>query len=103
MILDKQALFSDEQAITAAALSDNVMDMRVLNRRLGTGTPLEIVLAVTEDMTDAGSDSTLTVQLVGDADEALASPQVLQELFTVPAASPAGTQLAAYIRQGIIA
>lgn len=59
MIFSKQQTFSDNQAITATALSTNVIDLGVpgtphgatatLNGDVGKGTPVPILIQVTED------------------------------------------------------
>lgn len=46
MILDNEALFSDDQAITASAVSTNVLK---LPANAAVGNPLPIVVQVTED------------------------------------------------------
>lgn len=58
MILSNESLFSDGQAITATAISTNVMDMgaagtpvgaaAALNHDVGKGTPIPLLVQVTE-------------------------------------------------------
>lgn len=74
MIIDKENSFSDEQAITATADSENVIDLGAAG--LDAGEPLHINAQVVEAMTAAGS-ATLTVSLVTDADAAFSDPTTL--------------------------
>jgi len=64
MFIDAENLYSDDQAITATAVSTNVIDHTVAG--LGPGEPVEILVQVTEAF-DAG---TLQVVLQTDSDEA---------------------------------
>jgi hypothetical protein len=98
MILDAQLLFSDAQAVTAAAGSTNVIDTGPLfgsnlGRNLGIGERTWIYMSVDVAMTDAGSDSTLAVTLETDADVAFGSPATVATLFTFAAVSPIGTAM----------
>lgn len=90
MILDSQLLFSEEQAITAAADSTNVVDLGIA-RNIGVGEELYIFILVTTAFTDSGSDSTLNVDLVTDDNAALSSDSVVMDLVTIPALAAAGT------------
>ena len=47
-MLDKDTLFSDEQAITATAVSTNVVDLGA-NRNIGVGEPVALMHRVVED------------------------------------------------------
>jgi hypothetical protein len=91
MILDAQNLFSDEQAITVTAASSNIIDLGV-ERRIGTGEPLHVDVLLDEAMTDAGSDSTITVTLESDDNSGFASPAVVATIGTFAALSAAGTR-----------
>lgn len=86
MILDSQNLFSDDQAITATAPSDNVIDLgapgtpvggvAALVRDLGKGVPLDILVQVVEAFT-SGLATTLTITLEVDNDEAFGSAKTV--------------------------
>lgn len=89
MYLDAQLLFSDAQAVTAAAASTNTIDLSAV-RDIGTGTPLYVVSVCDVAMTDGSSDSTLDVILYGDSTTTF-TPDAQQTLFTFPATSAAGT------------
>lgn len=88
MIMDALLQFSDAQAVTAAAGSDNTLDMGVA-RDLGTGEDLYVVVSVDVAFTDSSSDSTLTVALEGDSTTTF-SPDGTTTLFTIPALAAAG-------------
>lgn len=90
MYVDDFLLFSDAQAITAAAGSDSTIDCGVAGGRdLGTGKDLYVVVSVDTAFTDAGSNSTLTVALEGDSTSTF-TPDGTQDLFTIPALAAAG-------------
>lgn len=89
MILDGQNLFSDAQAVTAAAGSTNTLDLGAV-RDIGTGENLYVFVSVDVALTDAGSDSTVTVALEGDSTSTI-TPDGTQDLFIIPALSAAGS------------
>lgn len=69
MILDKQTLLSDAQAITATAQSTNVYDLSQA-RDLGVGSPqIRVFVQVLSTFTAAGA-ATLTITLEGAPDAA---------------------------------
>lgn len=81
MIFSKNLLFSDDQEVTASAASTNIVDLgatgTVLNapndlkRDIGKGTPVPILIQVTEDFANLTS---LTVSVQVSVDEAFTSP-----------------------------
>jgi len=84
MILSAQQLLSDDQAVTATAISTNVIDLGVagtpygavaaLNNDKGKGAKVPVLIQVTEDFATLTS---LTVTLEVSAAAALTSPEVL--------------------------
>jgi len=84
MILSAQQLFSDDQAITATAISENVIDqgapstsygaVAALNDDVGKGCPIPVLIQVTADFNTLTS---LTVTLETSAAAGLTSPVVL--------------------------
>lgn len=102
MIIDSQSLFSDAQAVTAAAASTNYIDLKVANAQLGNGEPLYIHLNVDVALTDSGSDSTVAVTIEQDDNTSFSSATSVQTLFTVAATAAAGTVYKAYIAPGVI-
>ena len=104
MYVDKQAEFSDSQAVTATAISTNVMDLisnsSGLNalRDIGTGQDVYLVVMTTVAATDVSSDATLAVTLESDSTADLATSATVH--FSTGALafatfSPAGSVLAA--------
>jgi hypothetical protein len=98
MILSQNLLLSDDQAITATAVSTNVIDLGVpqapyggnaLNQDVGKGTPVPILIQVTEQFDNLTS---LTIALeVSDAAN-LSSSVVLNTQTIVLADLVAGKQ-----------
>jgi hypothetical protein len=88
MYVDKLALFSDAQAVTATAASTDYMDMGVA-RNIGVGSDLYVFVTVDVALTDSGSDSTITVSLEGDSTTTF-TPDASQTLFIIPALAAAG-------------
>jgi hypothetical protein len=70
MILDKQALFSDQQAITATAASTNVIDLGGHLLDAGWGNSIPLLFQVTQDFNTLTS---LTVALQASDDPAFGS------------------------------
>jgi hypothetical protein len=101
MFMDSQNLFSDAQAITAAAGSTNTIDLGAV-RDIGTGQPLYVVVSVDVAFTDGSSDSTLTVALEGDSTTTI-TPDGTYTLFTIPALAAAGNVYYAAIPPGALA
>lgn len=95
MILDAQNLFSDAQAVTAAAASTNSIDLGAV-RNIGVGEELYVAVTVDIALTDSGSDSTVTVALEGDSTTTF-TPDASQTLFTIPALAAAGQKYYARI------
>lgn len=89
MILDTQAEFSDAQAVTATAISANVMDLQAAlggganiaggNTLLdvGQGEDIYLVVATAVAITDTGNDATLTVTLESATDAGLTTGAVV--------------------------
>lgn len=90
MILDSQLLFSDAQALTAAAASTNLIDLAIA-RDIGTGEDLYVVVTVDVALTDTGSNSTVTVDFQTDDNASFTSNTTAQTLFTIAAVAAAGT------------
>ena len=75
MIFDLNTLFSNQQAVTATALSTNVVDLgtkgipygaNALNKDVGKGTPMPILIQVTEAFNTLTS-LTVTLEVASDA------------------------------------
>ena len=109
MFIDKNLEFSDAQAVTASAISQNVYDLFTTdlggganitpNARLdiGTGTDhLYLVVNTVTAATDTGNDATLTITLESADDAGLTTnAQVHYSTGAIPFAtfSPAGSKL----------
>lgn len=93
MLLDKQTLFSDAQAITASAASDNSIDLGSV-RNIGVGKELYLVFIVTTAFTDSGSDSTVTPKLETDDNSSFSSAATVRTFDTLAALTAAGTKRA---------
>lgn len=79
MIIDKQARFDWDDAITATRVSTDKIDLQANNRDLGLLESLYLVIIATEAFTAAGA-ATLTVDLVDDDNASLSSPATLLTL-----------------------
>lgn len=75
MYTDALNKFSDDQAITATAASTNVIDLGV-NRDIGPGQPIPVVVQVTEAFNNLTS---LKVEVQTDDNEAFSSATTLAE------------------------
>ena len=102
MILDAHNLFSDAQAVTAAAASDNYYNMGLAGRKIGVGEPLFIVVQCDVAMTDGSSDSTLAVTLQQDDNTSFTSATDVQTIGTFAATSAIGTRIVAPINPGVV-
>lgn len=74
-ILDRQNQFSAEQAVTATAISTDVIDLGddVTTRNIGGNQPVFLVLQTIAAATDVGSDATLAITLESDSTANLAT------------------------------
>jgi len=76
MYVDAKLLLSDEQAISATAVSTKSIDLGVAGRDIGAGEPLYAVVVVDEGFTADGA-ATMTISLITDDDSALGSPTTI--------------------------
>lgn len=106
MILDAQNLFDEAAAHLTTEGSTNVIDLGPLQgsvRDIGVGESLHAVVQVTEAFTDAGSDSTMTVEIEADDDVAFGSPEAKkQTLGTFAALSAIGARFVAKLQPEIL-
>jgi uncharacterized membrane protein len=82
MFLDTMNTFSDAQAVTATAISTNVIDLNPVvspntTQDLGVGGDIYLVVVTQTTCTDTGSDATLTVTLESDTAVGLATANVV--------------------------
>lgn len=96
MKMDALETFSDAQAITAAAASDSYKNLEAA-RDIGVGTTIYAVTVVDVAFTDAGSNSTLTVDLQTDDNTSFSSATTAQTLYTIPALAAIGDTFVAKV------
>lgn len=89
------------QAITATAASSSVIPLSVF-RDIGRGNPVKLECLVLEAFTDGSSDSTVTVTLEQDDDEAFGTVTTAQTIGVFGALSAVGTKLEALIQPGAV-
>lgn len=106
MYLDKQNQFSDAQAITADAISTNVIDLAPLGgsnliRDIAAGKPVGVLISVSTAFVSAGS-GTLTVTAESDDNTSLSSATVHQTIASAVAAATlvAGYAMIAWLQPG---
>lgn len=94
MILSNQQIFSDQQAVTATALSENIIDLKAagvpygavgLESDLGKGEPVGLLVQCTEQATAAGS-ATVTMTLEVSDNENMSSSDVIHTSGAIPKA-----------------
>ncbi|HEX6215296.1 MAG TPA: hypothetical protein VFZ38_10780 [Vicinamibacterales bacterium] len=83
MMFDSHNEFSDGQAVTATAISTNVIDLYPMadqadaTRDIGTGEAVYVAIMTSTTITDAGSDATLVATLESDSTANLATAPVV--------------------------
>lgn len=109
MYVDTQVELSDSQAVTATAISTNVIDTLTTSvgaatltslspntlTDIGAGEDVYLVVSTAVAATDSGSDATLTITLETDTAVGLGSSTVVASTAALAFAtySPAGTQV----------
>lgn len=92
MILDKEQMFSDGQAVTNSQASTNHIDLGAV-RDIGVGEPLEVVFVSPVAALSAGA-STLTIALETDTQSSFATKVTLAQSGAIAkAAITAGAEL----------
>ena len=81
MILDKLLQFSDAQALTATAVSTNDIDLS-LDRDVGIGEPMAVVVTVGVAADYTTTDETYQVQLLTDDNSSFSSATTIAESQT---------------------
>jgi len=91
MLIDKQLLFSDAQAVTADAASTNIVDLGVASN-LFDGEPMAVVLTVDVAADMADTDETYEVEIQTDDNASFSSATELVAKTIAGAALSAGSQ-----------
>lgn len=101
MIIDAHLRFSVAQSLAATAVSTNVIDLGA-ERRIGSGTPMAIVIVVTTALDGANVDETYTATIQTDDNEAFSSAVTLPGTgaASLPRGSAAGTRFILPIPSG---
>lgn len=98
MLLDKQTEFSNAQAITATAVSENVIDLGV-TKDLGPGVPIPVNIQVVEAFNNLTS---LAIALQVDDNAAMSTPKVVQTTTVALADLVVGKRIPPmYIPEGV--
>lgn len=90
MILDSQNQYSSAQALTATAVSTNIIDHGA-DRNLGIGEPLAVVVVVTVALDGTTGDETYTVTIQADDNSGFASAATVAPAFSLTRGAAAGT------------
>lgn len=90
MILDAQNQYSNAQALTASAASDNLIDHQK-DRDLGIGEPIALIVTVGVAADGTTGDETYSVALQVASDAAFTSPVSLGS-FSIPRGTAAGSK-----------
>lgn len=85
MLIDKQLLVSEAQAVTASAVSTNVIDLSAY-RNVGVGKDIEAALFVDEAATAAGA-ATVDFEIQTDDNAGFSTPTTVFKVSAVPKAS----------------
>ena len=96
MKIDALWLFSDAQAVTATAASTDYKNLEAAID-IGTGNDLYLVTVVDVAMTDAGSNSTITVSIETDDNSAFSSATTAETAYIIPALAAVGDTFTAKI------
>lgn len=96
MLLDDQNRYSDAQALTVTAASEDVID-HGSDRNLGIGEPMALMITLTVAADNTTGDETYTAQLQTDTVEGFGSPTAVGGLITIPAGSAIGTRFVAVL------
>lgn len=106
MIIDAQLLFSDAQALTATAVSTNIIDLGA-DRNIGQGEPMAVVVCIDVAADRTTGDETYTVTLQTDDNAAFSSASSVGGAYSIlvyPAGTrfviplPAGTETERFVR-----
>lgn len=92
MMLDAQQLFSDAQALTATAVSTNIIDLGA-DRDIGRGEPMAVVLTTDVAADFTTGNETYQIDIETDDNSGFSSAVVIARRLPVVTASPATNTL----------
>ena len=106
MVQDQLNRFCTDQAVTAAALSDDWMSSQPMlagngGVDWGNGEPLHFIVRVTETMDDTGDDSSIRATLESDSVATMDSTPTVHASITIPALTAAGTEFSVQLPVGV--
>lgn len=101
MYLDQQLLFDDNAEHLTNEGSTNLVDLGAA-RNIGVGESLYFVIVVDTALTDASSNSTMTITLETDDNSSFSSATTAQTIGTFEALAAAGTRLVAKLQPDAI-
>jgi hypothetical protein len=83
MIIDKQLQLSDSTALTATAISANVIDLGAADRNIGGGEPMAVVfnVEVSADQTTGDEDYQFDIEVASDAGLTTARKLIGRRIF----------------------
>lgn len=87
MLVDRNNMVSRNQALTATAVSTDVVDMKVSADQFGAGAPQLFLMFVVGTTYASAGASTLVINIVDDDNTSLSSPTVLASSPSIPKAS----------------
>jgi hypothetical protein len=104
MLMDRQNTFSNDQAVTADAISTNVIDLGPLSagnliRDIGAGAPLYLHILVTTTIDSAGEAATLVATLESDSTANLATSATVH--WTSATVTEANLAAGTWIAKGV--
>lgn len=93
MFLDALQIFSDAQALTATAVSTNVIPLGPgTERYIGTGEPMGVFITIDVAPDETTGDETYTVTLQSDSADTFGSAATVIGPYTIPRTADAGAQ-----------
>lgn len=105
MILDKETMFSVDQAVTVSAAGKSIIDLGPVRgnfRDIGIGEPLELFAQVTEQAKAAG-DATVQIKLETATDKEFTAAKAIFLSEPIPISSlNTGKRIAAKLPQGVL-
>lgn len=96
MYIESTNLFSDDQALTATAVSTNVIDLSI-DRNIGMGEPVAVVVSVSVAADFTTTDETYQFQLETDDNDSFSSATVIADQTVAAADLAVGDKVVLFI------